>query len=98
MIAEIIAPMMIKRGLKGTRFSRIEPEFPSGLDGIGWYVHIPFCRHLCPYCSFRSLQYSLSKVEPYMKAVKKEIMTYRDRIGKINIDGLEPQIRSQELL
>lgn len=85
MIAEIMAPMMIKRGLKGTRFSRIEPEFPTGLDGIGWYVHMPFCRHLCPYCAFRSLQYSPSKVEPYIEAVKKEVMTYRDRVGKIKI-------------
>ncbi len=85
MLAEMMAPQMIKRGLKGTRFSRIEPEFPADLDGVGWYIHLPFCRRLCPYCSFRSLQYSPDKVTPYIGAVKKEILTYRDRLGKIKI-------------
>ncbi len=85
MIAEKMAPLMIKRGLKGTRFSQIEPMFLSDLNGIGWYIHMPFCRRLCPFCSFRSLQYAPGKVEPYIEAVKKEILTYRDRLGKIKI-------------
>ena len=85
MIAERMAQQMIKRGLKGTRFSRIEPVFPADLDGVGWYIHMPFCRRLCPYCSFRSLRYSPSKVGLYVEAVKKEILTYRDRLGKIKI-------------
>jgi oxygen-independent coproporphyrinogen-3 oxidase len=85
MLAERMAPMMIKRGLKGTGFHRVRPEFPASLDGIGWYVHLPFCHRLCPYCSFRSLRYSPGKVGPYIEAVKKEILTYRDRLGKIKI-------------
>jgi coproporphyrinogen III oxidase-like Fe-S oxidoreductase len=85
MLAERMAPQMIKRGLRGTRFSRIEPEFPADLAGVGWYIHMPFCRRLCPYCSFRSLQYSPGKVGPYIEAVKKEILTYRDRLGNIKI-------------
>lgn len=79
----MMAPMMIKRGLKGTRFTRIQPEFPAGLDGIGLYIHMPFCHHLCPYCSFRSLLYSPDKVRPYIDAVKKEILTYRNILGSI---------------
>jgi coproporphyrinogen III oxidase-like Fe-S oxidoreductase len=85
LIAERMAPSMIKRGLRGTRFSPLEPELPPTLNGIGWYVHLPFCRRLCPYCCFHSLQYSPSKVTPYIEAVKKEIQTYRDRLGKIKI-------------
>ena len=85
MIAERMSRQMVKRGLKGTRFSRIEPVLPADLDGIGWYIHLPFCRRLCPYCCFHSLQYSPSKVAPYIEAVKKEILTYRDRLGKIKI-------------
>jgi coproporphyrinogen III oxidase-like Fe-S oxidoreductase len=85
MIAEKMAPSMIKRGLRGTKFSSIEPEFPDNLNGIGWYVHLPFCRRLCPYCCFHSLQYSPEKVAPYIAAVKKEVQTYRDKLGKIKI-------------
>jgi len=84
-IAERMSRQMIKRGLKGTRFSKIEPEFPAALDGVGWYIHMPFCRRLCPYCCFHSLQYSPGKVAPYVEAVKKEILTYRRRLGKTKI-------------
>jgi coproporphyrinogen III oxidase-like Fe-S oxidoreductase len=80
-----MAQKMIKRGLKGTRFSRIEPDFSSDLNGIGWYVHMPFCRRICPYCCFYSIQHSPDKVAPYVEAVKKEIKTYRDRLGDITI-------------
>jgi len=83
MIAEMVAPMMTKRGLEGTRFSRIEPEFNTSLDGIGWYIHMPFCRRLCTYCSFRSLAYSPVKIRPYTEALKKEILTYRNKLGRI---------------
>lgn len=76
---------MIKRGLKGTRFSQIEPVFPADLHGIGWYIHMPFCQRLCPYCSFRSLRYFPSKVGPYINGVKREILTYRDKLGKIKV-------------
>ena len=63
---------MIKRGLKGTKFSKIEPDFSNDLNGIGWYIHMPFCLQLCPYCCFYSIQYSQDKVTPYIEAVKKE--------------------------
>jgi oxygen-independent coproporphyrinogen-3 oxidase len=83
MIAEMMAPMMIRRGLKNMRYSRFEPEFPQGLDGIGWYVHLPFCRRMCPYCCFRSLLYAPDSIRPYTDAVKKELLIYRDKIGRI---------------
>jgi coproporphyrinogen III oxidase-like Fe-S oxidoreductase len=85
LIAERMAPSMIKRGLRGTRFSPLEPELTADLGGVGWYIHLPFCRRLCPYCCFHSLRYSPSKVAPYIEAVKKEIQTYRDRLGRIKI-------------
>ena len=76
-----MAQRMIKRGLKGTKFSIIEPTFPGNMDNIGWYIHMPFCRSLCPFCSFRSIQYSAEKVQPYIEAVKREINMYRNKLG-----------------
>ncbi len=26
------------------------------VQGIGFYVHVPFCRHLCPYCDFYKME------------------------------------------
>ena len=88
MFAEKMAQQMIKRGMKGTQFSRIRPNFPPDLDGIGWYVHMPFCRQMCPYCCFFSLMYSPDKAESYVEAVKKEIDAYRNQLGKIKVGDI----------
>jgi oxygen-independent coproporphyrinogen-3 oxidase len=83
MLAEKMAQNMIVRGLKGTKFSPIEPSFTESMDDIGWYIHMPFCKKLCPYCSFRSIQYTPDRVDPYIQAVKREILLYREKLGHI---------------
>ncbi|MCX7912448.1 MAG: coproporphyrinogen III oxidase family protein [Dehalococcoidales bacterium] len=88
MLAEMMAPVMIKRGLRGVRFTRFEPQFSSDLNGIGWYIHMPFCRRMCTYCCFRSLHYAPEKVRPYVEAVKKEIAIYRERLGRVRAGDL----------
>lgn len=88
MLVEKMAQKMITSGLKGTHFYPVRPELPADLNGIGWYIHMPFCRQLCPYCSFRSIKYSADKSAPYIKAVKKEIDLYRDKTGKIAIGDI----------
>ncbi len=88
MLVEKMAQQMISKGLKGTKFSPIEPELSGDMDGIGWYVHIPFCRRLCPYCSFRSIQYNAERIEPYVQAVKREIQLYREKLGHITIGDI----------
>ncbi len=43
-------------------------------QNISFYIHIPFCKHLCHYCGCNS--YPMAKdevIESYMDAVKKEI-------------------------
>ncbi len=43
-------------------------------QNISFYIHIPFCRHLCHYCGCNS--YPMAKaeiIEAYVDAVKKEI-------------------------
>jgi len=43
----------------------------------GLYIHIPFCRNKCPYCSFFSVG-SNSLLPEYLKAMKEEIRLYKD--------------------
>lgn len=41
----------------------------------GLYIHIPFCKNKCPYCSFASYTGKDSIADPYCRAVNKEILS-----------------------
>ena len=43
---------------------------------LGFYLHIPFCKSKCIYCDFNSFAQKDDFIEPYIKAVKKEIEEY----------------------
>lgn len=43
---------------------------------LGFYLHIPFCKSKCIYCDFNSFAQKDDCIEPYIKAVKKEIEEY----------------------
>ena len=43
---------------------------------LGFYLHIPFCKSKCIYCDFNSSAQKDDCIEPYIKAVKKEIEEY----------------------
>ena len=49
------------------------------------YVHIPFCRSLCPYCPYNRVRYEEALVGPYFKALQTELDTYRSLLGGIEI-------------
>ena len=41
---------------------------------IALYIHVPFCRHKCPYCSFVSYDYREADIPLYLSALKKELI------------------------
>ncbi|MFC2022253.1 radical SAM family heme chaperone HemW [Chloroflexota bacterium] len=41
---------------------------------IALYIHVPFCRHKCPYCSFVSYDYREADIPLYLRALKKELI------------------------
>jgi oxygen-independent coproporphyrinogen-3 oxidase len=43
---------------------------------LGLYIHIPFCKSKCHYCDFNSFPDKTHLIEPYFKALKKEISDY----------------------
>ncbi|HSG96607.1 MAG TPA: coproporphyrinogen-III oxidase family protein [Woeseiaceae bacterium] len=68
----------------------------------GLYIHIPFCRSLCPYCPYNRVRYDAALVAPYVQAMHDEIESFsralRDiEIGSIYIGGGTPTTLIDEL-
>jgi len=60
----------------------------------GLYIHIPFCRSKCPYCSFFSVT-SLAEKSNFFNALFREMDMYRDafnRFDTIYIGGGTPSV------
>jgi len=75
------------------------PAPPAGGEAF-LYVHVPFCRVLCPFCSFHRVQYRDAKAARYFKALRREIETYRDagfRFTGVYVGGGTPTVAPQEL-
>lgn len=51
------------------------------IDEFGLYLHIPFCRQICPYCPYNKELYRPEVAERYTRALKKEIDVYAGLIG-----------------
>jgi coproporphyrinogen III oxidase-like Fe-S oxidoreductase len=53
----------------------------QGIDALGLYLHIPFCRQICPYCPYNKTLYDPELAESYARAVLREIDFYADLVG-----------------
>ncbi len=58
----------------------LESSFQD-IDELGLYLHIPFCRQICPYCPYNKEMYHPEVAKRYADAVKKEIDIYAELIG-----------------
>lgn len=63
------------------RIPSLESRFQD-IDEFGLYLHIPFCRQICPYCPYNKEIYRSEVAERYTKAVIKEIDIYSELIGR----------------
>lgn len=83
--------------LTHTREIALEGRMPSReeltkkyeeIDELGIYLHIPFCRQICPYCPYNKEVYSPNTAGRYADAVKKEIDFYSDIVGNRPVTSL----------
>lgn len=51
------------------------------------YIHIPFCRSLCPYCPYNKIRYDSSLARPYIDALLSEIELYYKQLGNIEVSS-----------
>jgi len=69
---------------------------------IDLYIHIPFCKSLCPYCPYNKIVYNKRCIPDYIAALQSEINLYKQKfqnleIGSIYIGGGTPTLLSKEL-
>ena len=103
MIPEIVGYIIRSEGKKFRRLSPAIDEAAIQGDGKGvaLYVHIPFCRSLCPFCCFNRYLFQEDLARRYFVDLKKELDLYARRgfvFSGIYFGGGTPTIMMDELL
>ncbi|MCP3903524.1 MAG: coproporphyrinogen III oxidase family protein [Planctomycetes bacterium] len=62
------------------RVPEIERAF-EGVEELGLYLHLPFCRRICPYCPYNKTLYRVGLADGYAEAVIREIDLYASAVG-----------------
>jgi coproporphyrinogen III oxidase-like Fe-S oxidoreductase len=60
---------------KTPSYESLEKKFQD-ISEFGLYLHIPFCKQMCPYCPYNKEIYKPDVAEVYTRAVKREIDFY----------------------
>ena len=69
-------------------------------DRVSLYIHIPFCRTLCPFCCFNRYLFKEDQARSYFKDLRKELDMYIKLGFKFNdfyFGGGTPTVLMDEL-
>lgn len=61
---------------------------PLRLERTSLYLHVPFCRNLCPYCPYTKVPYDEALLEPYTRAALAEVDWWAGAIGPAEITSV----------
>lgn len=61
---------------------------PPRLERTSLYLHVPFCRNLCPYCPYTKVPYDETLLEPYTQAALAEVDWWAGTIGPAEITSI----------
>lgn len=61
---------------------------PGQVQKTGLYIHIPFCKNLCPYCPYNKITYDPALAKLYLQALLAEVELYRERMGPAEITSI----------
>jgi len=91
---KITATSIIRRLLVGkdqnfifSKFDQNKCKVPQ-TQRTNLYVHIPFCKSMCPYCPYNRVRYKKELIRPYIKSLLKEIEIYHKKLGTIEISSV----------
>ncbi len=95
---------------EGKKFLKIREEIDDSIitekklargGDISLYIHIPFCRTLCPFCCFNRYLFKEDKAREYFKNLRKELDLYIQRGFKFSnfyFGGGTPTVLMDELI
>ncbi|MCL4559180.1 MAG: coproporphyrinogen III oxidase family protein [Chloroflexi bacterium] len=83
----------VRRSLVGPEQRWVFEQPPQGwtpppVNRTSLYLHVPFCRHFCPYCPYTKVPYREALLEPYTRAAIAEVDWWADRIGPAEITSI----------
>ena len=61
---------------------------PQPVERTSLYLHVPFCRHFCPYCPYTKVAYRESLLEPYTRAAIAELDWWANTVGPVEITSV----------
>jgi coproporphyrinogen III oxidase-like Fe-S oxidoreductase len=105
MIPAIVEYVTRREGRKFRRLNNIFDKDVIGGEGRikeipALYVHIPFCRSLCPFCCFNRYLFQEDLARRYFIDLKKELELYRQRgfkFSSVYFGGGTPTVLMDEL-
>ncbi len=106
MIPEILSFITRREGRKFRQlnppvdFSLISSEKLGKSKGLSLYVHVPFCRALCPFCCFNRYLFDENLARRYFSDLKTELDMYLERgftFSSVYFGGGTPTILMDEL-
>ena len=79
-----ILRVMITRSFKPFVFqsNNCNKQIDYNVPNLGLYVHVPFCKELCPFCPYYKIKYNASLASKYVDALIKEIHLKSSKVGK----------------
>jgi len=83
--------------------SGFSPSHPLDSDGLGLYLHVPFCRKLCDFCPYDKRLLDANLLNQYMDAVAGEIrmvssrFDHRRRVESVYFGGGTPALAVDHL-
>lgn len=107
MIPELVS--FVTKG-EGRKFRHLTPTIDESIihgdklgygAGISLYVHIPFCRSLCPFCCFNRYLFKEDLARHYFVDLRQELELYIQRgfnFSSIYFGGGTPTVLMEELL
>ena len=87
-----LLPQIIRLLLSGKAspfvFEPREVILPPNPSRINLYLHLPFCRQLCPFCPYVKELYDPESSAAYQRALTRELEGYRRRWGEVGVESV----------